>query len=396
MQTVTYQKKSKENVKQEVIKSFDAFAGVGGFTQALEACGIETVGFSEIDKYASAVLKYKYPNILNYGDITKIKPSDLPDFDLFTFGSPCQDFSIAGKRAGIDGGRSGLLLTALEIIKEKKPRYFLFENVKGMLSSNKGWDMARTLIEMEKIGYSLWWQVLNAKDFGVPQNRERIFVVGSRNGSPREILFERGTDKETVVANTIRTGGKGSLSKKHAWDLVQINQPKHSNDRVYSEEGIGPTLNTMQGGRRQPFVARAVLTPDRVEKRQNGRRMKEDGEPSFTLTSQDKHGVFTGTRVRRLTVVECERLMGWHSTAFYAKISLCLDQANNFVNAVNKNPKLRGLVLNVENEPESQLAKAVAKILSQSALLNESSVGESVTTNGQEVNKIHQSKIEKT
>jgi len=117
--------------------------------------------------------------------------------------------------------------------------------------------------------------------------------------------------KKLLSQTPSERGGKGSLSKKHAWDLIQINNPVHSNDRVYSEEGISPTLNTMQGGNRQPFICKPVLTPDRAEKRQNGRRMKEDGEPSFTLTSQDKHGVYDGTKIRRLTPLECERLMSW-------------------------------------------------------------------------------------
>jgi len=93
-------------------------------------------------------------------------------------------------------------------------------------------------------------------------------------------------------------------------DLIQLNKPKHSNDRVYSEKGLSPTLNTMQGGRRQPFII-PVLTPDRLNKRQNGRRFKENGEPSFTLTGQDKHGVYDGAKIRRLTPKECERLQGF-------------------------------------------------------------------------------------
>lgn len=150
-----------------------------------------TIGFSEIDKYASAVLKYHWPNTKNYGDITKIEWDKVPDFDLLTGGSPCQDLSIAGKRAGLSGERSGLFFSFTKCLEAKRPKYFIWENVKGALSSNSGWDFAYVINEMAEAGYSLWWQVLNAKDFGVPQNRERIFVVGFRDRSAPEVFFER-------------------------------------------------------------------------------------------------------------------------------------------------------------------------------------------------------------
>src|SRR3990167_9276974 len=171
------------------MKYFSMFSGVEGFGQAIEG---EAVGFSEIDKYASMVLKYRFPNVKNYGDCTKINWSEVPDFDLLVGGSPCQDFSIAGKRKGIVGERSGLVWEYIRCLEEKKPRYFIWENVKGVLSSRGGWDFANILTAFSEAGYSLWWQVLNAKDFGVPQNRERIFVVGFRDGSPPEIFFEPG------------------------------------------------------------------------------------------------------------------------------------------------------------------------------------------------------------
>jgi DNA (cytosine-5)-methyltransferase 1 len=286
----------------EPLKHFDLFSGYGGFTLALEnllhakeseyeakdsTCvgqsGVEphnetrlgnTIGFSEIDKYASAVLKYHWPNIKNYGDIKKIDWSLVPDFDLLTGGSPCQDLSIAGKRAGLGGERSGLFYEYMRAVREKKPKYFIWENVKGALSSNKGFDFATVINEMAEAGYSLWWQICNSKDYGVPQNRERIFVVGFRDRTPPEVFFERGENKTTIE---------------------QINEPNHSNDRVYSEDGISPTLNTMQGGMRQPFIAKTVRTGER-------------GSPHGAKQNWDSYE-FDG-RIRRLTVMECERLMG--------------------------------------------------------------------------------------
>lgn len=185
------------------------------------------IGFSEINKYASQVLKYRYPNVKNYGDCSKINWSEVPDFDLLTGGSPCQDFSIAGKRAGISGERSGLVWEYIRCLDEKKPRHFIWENVKGVMSSRGGWDFANILSAFSESGYSLWYQVLNAKDFGVPQNRERIFVVGFRDGSPPEVFFERGTD------------GK---------DIQNLEPGASQTNRRYDTTGISPTIPTAGGG----------------------------------------------------------------------------------------------------------------------------------------------------
>lgn len=198
------------------LKHLDLFSGYGGFTIPASKYGIETINFSEIDKYATAVLKYRFPSITNLGDITKIKPEDLPDVDIITGGSPCQDLSVAGKGAGLDGGRSGLFFCFINLIKEKQPMYFVWENVKGALSSSKGWDFARVQIEMEQAGYDVWWQVINAKDFGVPQNRERIFAIGIRKGSGREILFEQisagqNTKTNRKVKSARKFGSSGSF-----------------------------------------------------------------------------------------------------------------------------------------------------------------------------------------
>ncbi len=325
------------------MKYFDAFSGYGGFSLGIGDIG-ECVGFSEVNKYAIQVYSKHFPTHTNYGDISKIDWAKVPDFDLLTGGSPCQDFSIAGKREGIVGERSGLVWEYIRCLKEKKPRYFIWENVKGVMSSRKGFDFANILTAFSEAGYDLQWQVLNAKDFGVPQNRERIFIVGSR-GEPRPEVFPIGTGNEVDTqpdgqgnAYCLQAGG----DKYRGTYINQLNNPTHSNNRLYGEDGLSPALNTAQGGNRQPKIyddynhrmrtdgnvgtVRAtfaneatgngnkvvvpVLTPDRPEKRQNGRRFKEDGEPSFTLTAQDKHGIYDGMKIRRLTPLECERLMG--------------------------------------------------------------------------------------
>ena len=179
------------------MKYFSTFSGVGGM-EHLFPKDWELVGYSEWDKYASMVHKYHTPNVQNYGDISGIKWRGVPDFDMLTGGSPCQDFSIAGKRAGIVGGKSRLVWEFIRALHEKQPEYFIFENVKGLLSSRNGWDFANILIAFSEEGYPhIWWQVLNAKDFGVPQNRDRIFVVGSRTKPLKEVFFEQETTEDS-------------------------------------------------------------------------------------------------------------------------------------------------------------------------------------------------------
>ena len=368
---------------RKTLKHLDLFSGYGGFTIPASKYGIETINFSEIDKYATAVLKYRFPSITNLGDITKIKPEDLPDVDIITGGSPCQDLSVAGKGAGLDGGRSGLFFCFINIIKQKQPMYFVWENVKGAFSSSKGWDFARVQIEMEQAGYDVFWQLLNAKDFGVPQNRERIFAIGIRKGSGREILFEQresrqnpkqiieGSQGSRVYDDTMAvsqkalgggqgaktglyavaarnrgngkqaefndTGNANSITSVQTDSMVVVHnlQPRSPNrpsllknknaggsGHLQRQDGVTYTVDTgcTQGieiigsnnpnKSRRSQIAIPVLTPDRENKRQNGRRFKTDGESSFTLTGQDRHGVFNGMRIRRLTPTECERLMG--------------------------------------------------------------------------------------
>lgn len=282
------------------------------------------VGYSEIDKYANAIYKYRYPTHKNYGDATNIDPGELPDFDMLVGGFPCQAFSIAGKRRGFEDTRGTLFFDIARIIKVKRPKIVLLENVKGLLNHDKGETFRVILQTMGELGYDTQWMVVNSKFFGVPQNRERTIIIGSIRGSTRPEILPFGASNGTINED----GGQriSNFSKREfGWKkispaicardykdpkIVQLNNPTHSNDRLYDEEGISPALNTAQGGNRQPKI-RAVLTPDRPTKRQNGRRFKEEGEPSFTLTGQDKHGVNEGTSIRRLTPLECERLQAF-------------------------------------------------------------------------------------
>ena len=293
------------------MKFIDFFAGIGGFRRGMELAGHECVGFCEFDKFATAsyismhllteeqrktledipikkrqkeILKDEYRNGEWYAnDIRRVYAGDIPKADCWCFGFPCQDISVAGKQAGFQGDRSSLFFRVMYLIgqlkEEDKPTYLFIENVKNLLSVNGGWDFARLLIEMDRQGYDAEWQVLNSKDFGVPQNRERCFIIGHLRGRSTSKIFPvEGTDRENSVSLNLFGCLNGRNSQR---------------DRVYSVDGLAPTISTKPGGNTEPKIAIPVLTPDRAEKRQNGRRFKEDGEPMFTLTSQDRHGVAT-------------------------------------------------------------------------------------------------------
>jgi DNA (cytosine-5)-methyltransferase 1 len=193
------------------------------------------------------------------------------------------------------------------------------------LSSNKGFDFAAVLNEMAETGYSLWWQVLNAKDFGVPQNRERIFVIGFRDRPAPEVFFERFDDQShfeqdapqsrRILKSPIRSQGDKPM-------IHQLNQPTHSNDRVYGEDGLSPCLNTMQGSRRQPFVAVPEATKQGYAIAEEGDSINLSQPNSTTRRGRVGHRVantidcamqqhtLTDSKIRRLTPTECERLMG--------------------------------------------------------------------------------------
>ena len=165
---------------REPIKYFSMFSGIGGFEYGMEQSDyeFECVGYSEIDKYARSIYERHYPNHINYGDATRIDTSTLPDFDLLVGGFPCQAFSIAGKRRGFDDTRGTLFFEIARILKDKRPRYFLLENVKGLLYHNQG-ETFKTILEvLTDLGYNVQWEIYNSQYYGTPQRRERIFLKG--------------------------------------------------------------------------------------------------------------------------------------------------------------------------------------------------------------------------
>jgi DNA (cytosine-5)-methyltransferase 1 len=349
-------------MKLNRLRHFDLFSGYGGFTLALEriygdypvnkkgtrngknlfigrnkpgfkhgagrSASTQIIGFSEIDEYASAILKYRWPNVKNYGNITRIKTKNLPDFDLLTGGSPCQDLSIAGKRRGLSGERSGLFYHFIRILKDKKPKYFIWENVKGAMYSNKGRDFALILNQMADCGYSLWWQILNAKDFGVPQNRERIFVVGFRDKSAPEVFFERKDgeayngktrystqDSKPEIGQALRRYGVDGIGPALKHNPTNIKIPVNTK-KGYDIARSGDSINfAFLGGKdRQGRVGHGVAQTLDLSMQQYtpviAKTVRVGGKGSPIDNKQNWMNYKINNRVRRLTPIECERLMG--------------------------------------------------------------------------------------
>ena len=288
------------------MKVLSCFSGLGAFEKALSRQNIkyQLVNYCEIDKYASKSysLIHNVSEELNLGDVNKVNEKLLPNFDLMTWGFPCTDISVAGKQEGfIDKNgnktRSGLYYEGLRILKEKKPKYSIIENVKNLTGKKFKEQFKQILSDLENEGYNNYWKVLNAKDYGIPQNRERVFIISIRkdiddnkftfpegfdNGIRLKDLLEDEVDekyyisqdkvdnlieqlKNKEISNTVRSGGRGSLDR-HSWDLVYVDNSKilqvglldiKGNEqirRVDSPNGISPTLNSMQGGNKQPKI----------------------------------------------------------------------------------------------------------------------------------------------
>ena len=300
-----------------MLKYLSLFSGIGSPEQALKNLGVEfeLFGFSEIDKYAikSYCTVHGVDESLNLGDITKIDIESLPlDIDLITHGSPCQDFSVAGNGKGGDlgsGTRSSLMWNTVAICEHCQPKFVIWENVKNVLSKKHRHNFDKYLEEMDRIGYNNFYQVLNAKDYGVPQNRERIFVVSIRKDLNKDFEFPKGFDNgirlkdiledEVDEKYYINTEKAKKLISEYKGNLA-ISHPIRS--REFEGQGWKDNCPTLcaRDYKDPKNVIVPCITPDRLEKRQNGRRFKEDGEPMFTLTSQDRHGILQAKRIGRL------------------------------------------------------------------------------------------------
>lgn len=341
------------------MKFIDMFAGIGGFRSGLEQAGHKCIGYIEWDKFARQSYQAMYDTRGEFTDydIQRTKGVKLPEADLWTFGSPCTNISIAGNRAGIGGEQSRMFFEVIRLLKERAenqktlPTYLIMENVKNLLSSNQGRDFTEVIYQMGKVGYDAEWCVFDSAEV-VPQHRERVYIIGHLREQRTRGVFpiqrqgkSSAKPKIEVIVNDSKTSycshdivSDNGISKtidatsyKHV-PRVAIHQVGNylktssfggnpQRGRVYSPNGISPALNTMQGGNRQPqIVVKACLTPDRPHKRQNGRRFKETNEPAFTLTAADRNGVLLDdgntVAIRKLTPRECWRLQGFTDVQF--------------------------------------------------------------------------------
>ena len=343
------------------MKYIDLFAGIGGFHYGIDVAvaerneqGVSQKGESgtvndtgsvavqqltciysnEWDKYANSVYRRHYGEC-DIKDIRTVDAGNLPDFDLICGGFPCQSFSIAGKRGGFEDTRGTLFFEIVRIARAKRPRYLFFENVKGLLSHDKGNTFATIIQAIDELGYDCQWQVCNSKNFGVPQNRERVYIVGHLRGTPRPKIFPIGEDGGKVnelsgyVANTITgryEGGQGTGTYIGEGELNA--QDKSSGQGVQQE---GNKSDSADGGRGETYSAspmRWVRTEKGKEYRRNAmkqgrdltpfnsgyRELVESKEPvigTITNALQKDALLKQDMRIRRLTPVECERLQGF-------------------------------------------------------------------------------------
>jgi len=346
------------------INQLDLFSGIGGFHLGFERAGFEVTSyFSEIDKHAVAVYQHQFKDATYVGSVTDVRGADLPNIDLITFGSPCQDFSLAGKRKGMDGERSSLILEAIRLITECRPRAFVWENVKGTFSSNDGEDFAAILQAFANIGgYRLEWQLLNTSWF-LPQNRERIYLVGYSTApggdwggvfpigeEPRE---DNGIPRHYQRANCIPARYGNDANGSYIGEREQFTQEVKVKSATSKEAVVDPNYNYKKvnetieqnpdafkegEARMMDLHNRKVqdISPCLVEPHHNAAALY-DGRPKIIGYTRDAKGKVTdrhlkvesGTihsssgsggntdqyvqqyRIRRLTPIECERLQGF-------------------------------------------------------------------------------------
>ena len=338
------------------MKFLDLFAGIGGFRFGMESAGHECIGFCEIDKFARASYKaiHDTEGEIELHDITTVTDEEIRNIghvDVICGGFPCQSFSIAGSRRGFEDTRGTLFFEIARFSDILKPKYLFLENVKGLLNHDRGNTFKTILRALDGLGYDTEWQVLNSKNFSVPQNRERVFIIGHlREGRTRRVFpiirenakFDNQQPKIEIVGNTKNPNGTS----------------QGTGSVVYDSNGLIGTL-CARDYKEPKQVAIPVLTPDRAEKRQNGRRFKTDGEPMFTLTAQDRHRVVVENKVKQVgNLIATESFGGNpHRGRVYdiSGISPCL----NCVGGGGLEPKIRVKEATKQGYAEAEIGDSV-------------------------------------
>ena len=332
------------------MKFLDLFAGIGGFRLGMESAGHECVGFCEIDKYARASYKaiHNTEGEIELHDITAVSDESIRGFgsvDVICGGFPCQAFSIAGHRRGFEDTRGTLFFEICRLASILRPKYLFLENVRGLLNHDGGATFETIIRTLDGLGYDVEWQVLNSKNFGVPQNRERVFIIGHLRGERTRNVFPIGRESRSTSSRSVVKIGNVNPSENGM------------NGEVYQANGLAPTLTTNKGEGQK--IAIPVLTPDRAEKRQNGRRFKTDGEPMFTLTAQDRHGVVVENKVKQVgNLIDTESFGGNpHRGRVYdiSGISPCL----NCMGGGGLEPKIRVKEATKQGYAEAEIGDSV-------------------------------------
>ena len=341
------------------MKVLELFGGIGACTNALKRIGIdvEVVDYVEIDKYA--VASYNAINGTNFEPQDICKWDKDVEVDLIMHGSPCQDFSLAGKQAGGDEGsgtRSSLMYETIRIVEKLKPKYVIWENVKNLLSKKHKHNFDAYLETMKALGYTNYYQVLNAKDYGIPQNRERVFTI-SILGEHKPFVFPEKQElkirlkdilddvveekfylKDYQIKNIVNSdfAQKNKLiQEKDVCDtllardykdpkcvriggIFDTEKSKHQAGSIWDKEGLSPTLDTMQGGWRQPSIITAAAMRGRYNEDKVEQHIEvSDREYSNAITTVQKDSLINcDYRIRKLTHKECWRLMGFDDSDF--------------------------------------------------------------------------------
>jgi DNA (cytosine-5)-methyltransferase 1 len=343
---------------------FDMFSGIGGFKIALEKAEFKCVGYCDNDKYATKLYRefFNTEEEMYFDDATTIRTDELPDFDILCAGFPCQAFSIAGKRRGFNESRGTMFFEVARILRDKKPKYFILENVKGLLNHERGGTFATIVKILSDLGYSTQWQVLNSKFFGIPQNRERVLLVGCLTGECSGKIFPISSNDAKNISNL---------------NTIAITKGKSQGNRVYSVDGISSCLTSNGGGqggktglyfinkpRFNTYKASDIVQTLKVAgdtplmRVRNGtkkgydeasigdgislgyptsttRRGRVGKQVSQTLDTHCQMGTIDKFRIRRLTPLECFRLQGFPDEMIKKAYALKISDAQLYKMAGN-------------------------------------------------------------